>query len=1001
MPRLSSTTELPDANLTRADAPNRAEDWTPPKGAGTPPNPDHGAFLMAAYPTERRWIARAAVRSAGARPPPAPRAFWIAHGRPLALAAAAGAIALVSAAWRGAHARTGAPGPEAAMAQALAREGLACDADDIVWIEPPQRRFISFGSLVSFTAAGSFERQARAVVRAHTRDEPSDLYVVEARLTAEGGFVRLGSVHDITGTSGVDESRPLLRGQKLVYTTAADGLVTGVHVIDLAGPPPATYDGWTRLQKTQAAITNLQQTGQSAGFENAMFALDPVARRTTVAFRDDGLLEVHADDHVIALDPDSGRVVTGASFVRVVPDERARPGNLVTWAVDRVRDLPWFGDEKMQWLKAVAFTLFDTAHAAVARGTTSEEVRRELGLPSGTASGPATDPDVGWPPTPFTPVISPALPGEGQWIALDHDPFITDAASGGPAAFVTSFVRPDRERPDVRVYVTLWDPRQIALHMEAGTVEPISANGERGPGMIPRTPEVMRHVVAAFNGGFQAQHGEYGMVANGIEYLPPKPYAATVVELRDGSNGFGAWPNSGDVPDDVIALRQNLTALVQNGKFNPWGRGWWGGTPPGWPDQVHSTRSAICLTQGGFEGYFYSTSISAEDLARGMIAAGCSFGIHLDMNPGHAGFEFYDVAPEGELKPLARKLSPDWEAEGRVPDMAGYVFRSRRMIRAMGHMLFPRYIQREARDFFYLTSRSILPGPPIGAATGASAGDGSDVTGASEPGSAESDASEGVWRTKGLPQHGFPYALATTWVRGPDGVKLRVVRADPRTMVPSDRASSDRAASDPALPPQDSAPGPAPVVLAFSAPARGSRTLWWSHGLFSIGPSGQGAGPAPDAVPLVEGHPLGDARDPRRAHDGALHAAVGVQGEDGMLVWVEVAGGPSHDAELAAAMDQLLARLGCTERFGLAGDARAFLGGTLDSAGQPLTNVPLASARLVRTRAPDAHPVFENTPIVPIEVWQPLQMKRVRYFLKPAGTAPSPAISSSNGASRP
>ena len=111
---------------------------------------------------------------------------------------------------------------------------------------------------------------------------------------------------------------------------------------------------------------------------------------------------------------------------------------------------------------------------------------------------------------------------------------------------MTSFVRPDRHRADVRVYVTLWDPRQIALHMEAGTVEPISATGEHGSGMVPRVPEVMDHVVAAFNGGFQAQHGEYGMQANGIEYLPPKPYAATVVEFRNGANGFGAWPGVGD-----------------------------------------------------------------------------------------------------------------------------------------------------------------------------------------------------------------------------------------------------------------------------------------------------------------------------------------------------------------------------------------------------------------------------------------------------------------------
>src|SRR6202007_3091946 len=102
---------------------------------------------------------------------------------------------------------------------------------------------------------------------------------------------------------------------------------------------------------------------------------------------------------------------------------------------------------------------------------------------------------IGWPPPPIQTTLSPALPGEGKWIALDSDPFITPTASGTAPAFVTSFVRPDRERPDVRVYVTLWDPRQVALHMEAGTVEPVSATGEAGPGVIARVPEGLRRLV--------------------------------------------------------------------------------------------------------------------------------------------------------------------------------------------------------------------------------------------------------------------------------------------------------------------------------------------------------------------------------------------------------------------------------------------------------------------------------------------------------------------------
>ncbi len=853
-------------------------------------------------------------------------------------------MAALVAARRGEAVDLAAPSPEAAIAEVLATRGLTSDPGDILWIDGPSGVW------------GAIDGGGRALVRARESSggEPSDLYLVEVRLSPEGAVLDVGDVYDLTDTSGVDESRPVLRGHLAAYSTSADGLFSGVHVLDLDGRAPGAYTDFNRVQRAQVAITNLQQSGSTHGLQHVTYALDPVARAIALAFRDDGMIEVRADTRDIVIDPRAGRAVSGESFVRVVPDERARPGNVVTWAVDRVRAVPWFGDDRMQWVKAVAFTVMDRINARFSHGTTAQEVQDELGLTASPA-GPTTftDPEVGFPPAPMKVPVSPPLPGEGQWIALDRDAFITPTPAGTAPAFVTSFVRPDVHRQDVRVYVTLWDPRQIGLHMEAGTVEPVAANGEHGPGLVPRTPEVMKHMVAGFNGGFQAQHGEYGMSANGIEYLPPKPYAATVVELRDGSNAFGAWPAAlTAAPDDVVAYRQNLTALVQDGKFNPWGRNWWGGTPPGWPDQIHSARSAICLTDDGFAGYFYSTSISAEDLAQGMLDARCKFGIHLDMNPGHAGFEFYDVAPEGKLAPLGRPLQADWEAEGKVPDMAGWVFRSRRMIKGMGHMLFPRYIQREARDFFYLTSRPVLPGAALAGAEHGVAGD-------------------GAWRTKGLPQHGFPFALAITSVPAVrPGLRLRVVRADPRTMMPG---ASDGTASG----------GTGPTVLALLAPAKGDASLWWSSGIASVGTSA----PTKDAVRLASGYPASTAAA------ATARAAVGVQDEDGMLVWVELPAGEHPDAQTAAAMDALLESLGCSERMTMPGDARALLGGTLDAAGDPLPAAVAPSVRLLRVRSPDAHSIFPDTPIVPATVWQPLQAKRVRYFYKP------PPATSASGAS--
>jgi hypothetical protein len=868
----------------------------------------------------------------------------------------------VLAATRGGDLDWAAPSPEAALAEVLARRGLACGAADVTWIDAPEG------------IGGAVKGRSRAIVRASAPGDPTDLYLVEGRLSPEGSVLWVGDLWNVTNTSGVDESRPILRGPRVAYTTSADGLVTAVHVLDLTGPAPEATADFTRVQRMQGALTNWQQTGQTSGIAHTTFALDPVATRATLAWRSDDVLEARTDAHLVVVDARQARVVEGADFVRVVLDERARPGNVITWAVDRARALSWFGDDRMQWVKAVGFTALDKVRATFSRATTAEDIRDEIGLSATSSAAPVTftDPEVGWPPAPLKPSIASPLPGEGQWIPLDRDPFITPTPGGAPPAFVTSFIRPDPHRADVRVYMTLWDPRQVALHVEAGTIEPISATGEHGSGMIPRAAEVMDHVVAAFNGGFQAQHGEYGMQANGIEYLPPKPYAATVVELRNGANGFGAWPAAGTAPDDIIGMRQNLTALVQDGKFNPWGRTWWGGAPPGWPDQIHTARSAICLTREGFAGYFYSSSISAEDLAQGMLAARCSFGIHLDMNVGHAGFEFYDVAPEGQLAPMGRPLQGDWEAQGKVPDMPGYVFRGRRMIRGMGHMLFPRYIQREARDFFYLTSRTILPGAPLAPSAAAPA-----------------DPGEGQWRTRGLPQHGFPYAMATTWIRmrggeAADGkaepgtqavdsgngaaradTRMRVVRVDPRAAHP---AALEAPAGD------DS------TVLTLVAPAaatRAARTLWWQGGLFAIEPGAPVAG----AVPLLGGCAM---MEPCAA---SAHAAIGVQDEDGMLVWVELPPGMGTGSASAGAMDALLARLGCGERMAIPGRAQALLGGALDAMGGPAAAPAPPTVRLVRASAPDAHPIFADTPIVPIQVWQPLQKQRVRYFYKPAASA--------------
>ena len=902
-----------------------------------------------------------------------------------------------------------APSRSAALCSALAHAGVTCSAEDVTWVDGP--------SGISGATVG----QARALVRGREREHEAagtpadvgapverndtfDLFTVASRLSPEGHLLDVGDVHNLTRTSGADEGRPVLKGTLAAYVVSLDGRPEAVHVIDLAGHEPNSYEELTRFQRFQVGVADWQQTGQSRGVKRTVFALVPPPLRADLAFRPDGMLEIKTESRALVIHPLRDAVVDGTAYVRVTSESVAKPPTFGPWMSDRLRAVSWFGDEKNQILKVVAFTAlewFKGAKTKITGDTGEKDAQEDLkALNQGNGASPPasfSDPEIGWPPKPLDPLIKPPLTGEGQWIPLEKDAFITPIP-GVPAPFLTTFVRGDPAAPQTRVYVTLWDPRLVSLHMEAGTVEPVSATGEAGPGQIPRTPEVIRHVVAGFNGGFQATHGEFGMQANGVLYLPPKPYGATVMELRDGTTAFGAWPNATEVPDEVLSFRQNMTPLVQNDKYNPWGRAWWGGVPPGWHDAVHTTRSGVCLTKENFVAYFWGNDIGPEPLGRAMLVARCAFGIHLDMNPGLAGFEFYNVQTTANFQPLGRPLQPDWEYEGGFKDLPDFKFRARRMVKSMGHMLFPRYIHRDARDFFYLTARTVLPGTAITSGGAAEA--------------APADGEGGSFRVKGLPQHGYPYAVAITSVRLGEGAaakRVRVLRVDPRTV----RAESGAGAA----PDADAAVGQGALVAVFGRAARspaGSAAADRHRHITGAHDAGD-APAASDGKKLWLGpHVFAIEKTPPRAataiadvaalaSPGAAEAraAVGISDEDGMLQWVELMPEDKPDAATAERMMKLLERLGCSSRGLVTSDVRAFLGGTLDIGGQPAA-AAAPIARLLRTAAPGARAYFESTEVVPQSVWFPLQQQRVKWRPtlappdKPAGSGsatqpPAPA----------
>jgi hypothetical protein len=773
----------------------------------------------------------------------------------------------------------------------------------------------------------------RALVLASEGGAPTDVFAVRARTGADDRVVELADVSNLTRSPEAAEGDLTRVGRWAAFSTRIGGSTTAVTLIDSTGAPESQGLAQAdRGARVRGAITRWQQTGRLDGYGVHRFELTPHARRVAVRLTD-AQLAVTADDRAVRVDLASRRVLEGARFVQSRPRLAGTTG-WVTWMVDTVRAIPWVGAEPIAWAEHVAFGVKNEVARArnrVQGDRSQSEVAEDLAdvLHAGGAEhleGRVVD----WPPAPLRPMLRPTLAREGEWSATsEDDPFVARNA-GAPPAFYQTFVRTDRERADTRVYVTLWDPRQVELHVVPGSQEPIGAGGETGTGTIPRDARTLERVAAGFNGGFQAMHGEWGLSAEGVTLLPPKPWGATIVALEDGASGFGSWPNGvNEMPAGVAEFRQNLTALVEDGAFNPFRRSFWGGNvPSAAPGDEHTCRTGVCMTREGYVAYFWGDDLTPRSLADGMIAARCAYGVHLDMNGANTGFEFLRVTPDRATPPLLRPLSAS-EAEGTVPSAPGFHYRARRMVRGMHEMGFPRYIKRDPRDFFYLSMRAVLPGAALAAPV------------------SPAQQGEGQWHVAGLGEQAFPWPMARTRVR-PDPARpdrwVNLVRIDARRVD---------------LGPASRTEGIVARVISVSAPTPGAPRIAWVErdGAARWGVTTEGDG--------IDGAPL--------APGMAVTRAVGID-RDGFLVYA-VADRAAPD--LAA---RALDLAGCgAERLALPPTTAIALAGARDVAGAAIdANLP-ATLTLAARPMRGAVRMFPAVRPVPPSVWYEAQHRRVRY----------------------
>jgi hypothetical protein len=506
-----------------------------------------------------------------------------------------------------------------------ADDGVLVEAESLRW-EP------SDGWLVDLT----FGRRLLFLGR-ESDAESNDVFRGRVRLSRDGQPLAVSALENLTQTPQGDERGLYLDGSRASYVAFTHGEARGLTVLELDGADSPDLPGnW--LNRALLHLRGWQEADSMFGIGRTHLHFAPVSS-LSFEWQAEQLRIERPRAPMIRYDASKRGLVAESKGVSVVPQPLGGDYWMHTLA-DLLREE--LGSESVMRLTAWWFDAEDD----IKRASTGFTPRSEVPRPNSTnedAQGLETGT---WPPRALAPLGNGISVGEGVWRAPSSE---LARANVGEPLFNTTFLLPDPQRPDARLFLVAMDMRRLELGMEAGYEDPRPKTGLPGRGSLSFDPSVVRRVRATFNGAFKSLHGDYGMTVDERVLVPPVARAATVAVTASGRIGFGAWPPPDAVKEQIVSLRQNLDPLVQAGTINPHNRTEWGEHPL--LQGILTERSALCLRDDGHLMYAWGEAISAPTLATGLAHAGCRFAIHLDMNPRHCGFFFHD-SPDGVLANL-------------------------------------------------------------------------------------------------------------------------------------------------------------------------------------------------------------------------------------------------------------------------------------------------------------------------------------------------------------
>ncbi len=474
----------------------------------------------------------------------------------------------------------------------------------------------------------------RVLFLATTGGGLNDVYRAKVRVAPDGSALQVNQWRNLTQTPLGDEGSLVVNDGAALFGTTAYGELQGITVLTLDGSSDLAEGSW--LNRALLSLRAFQEVGDLAGVGRSHVTLAPIGTTELVVGHD--RLSITPDQtqktEVVQLSRDNGEFPR--NYVRSVSQQHYGGQYWLHTLVDVVRE--GVGPAPLEWIERNVFQFGDWLKQRQHTSLGPDVVARAID-PKPEDGGKVSV----WPPANLEPLLTPSEGGEGVWrpsgYHLAAGAEFTQSPDDPP--FAQTWLRPDAQRPYSRLHLVALDMRRLSLGMEAGYEEPKPKTGPPGRGALTADKNLRERVVATFSGAFKSVHGDYGMMVDGRILVPPQPAAASVVVRRDGWVGLGTWPESTNIPDNVIAFRQNLDPLVANGVANPTQRDEWGLKLAG--GSVVTERSALCRTASGNLYYAWGHELTGESLALGLVASGCDYAVHLDMNPGHAGFVYTSI----------------------------------------------------------------------------------------------------------------------------------------------------------------------------------------------------------------------------------------------------------------------------------------------------------------------------------------------------------------------